>query len=90
MGFAGARGGGEENRVEPLGGASQRRADSHPETVMDKEYIEAEPDWTASPCPHLSEMPAIQWKLQNLRKLRRSNPRKFADQSKELKERLGL
>jgi hypothetical protein len=50
--------------------------------------VEAEPDWTAAPCPHLSEMPAIQWKLQNLRKLRRSNPRKFADQSQELKERL--
>ena len=52
--------------------------------------VEADPDWTASPCPHLSEMPAVQWKLQNLRKLRRSNPRKFAGQSKELKERLGL
>ena len=52
--------------------------------------VEAYPDWTAAPCPHLSEMPAIQWKLQNLRKLRSSNPRKFADQSKELKERLGL
>lgn len=54
---------------------------------MDKEYIEVEPDWTASPRPHLSEMPTIQWKLQNPR---RSNPRKFADKSKELKERLGL
>jgi predicted nucleotidyltransferase component of viral defense system len=52
--------------------------------------VEADPDWTAAPCPHLSEMPAIQWKLQNLRKLRSSNPRKFADQSQELKERLGL
>ena len=52
--------------------------------------VEADPYWTAAPCPHLSEMPAIQWKLQNLRKLRSSNPRKFADQSKELKERLGL
>ena len=52
--------------------------------------VEAEPDWTEAPCPHLSEMPALQWQLQNLRKLRSSNPRKYADQSKELKERLGL
>ena len=52
--------------------------------------VEAEPDWTAAPCPHLSEMPAIQWKLQNLRKLRRSNRRKFADQGHELKDRLEL
>jgi hypothetical protein len=52
--------------------------------------IEAEPDWTVAPCPHLSEMPAIQWKLQNLRKLRRSNRQKFADQGNELKDRLEL
>jgi hypothetical protein len=52
--------------------------------------VEAEPDWTAAPCPHLTEMPAIQWKLQNLRKLRSSNPRKFADQSNELRKCLGL
>ena len=52
--------------------------------------VEAEPDWSAAPCPHLSEMPAIQWKLQNLRKLRRSNRQKFADQGTELKRRLGL
>jgi hypothetical protein len=50
--------------------------------------VEAEPDWSAAPCPHLSEMPAIRWKLDNLRKLKRSNPKKFAQQSNKLKERL--
>lgn len=52
--------------------------------------VEAEPDWSAAPCPHLSELPAIQWKLQNLRKIRKSDRQKFADQGHELKDRLGL
>ena len=48
-----------------------------------------EPDWNAAPCPHLSQMSAIRWKLENLRKLRRTNPKKFAEQSEELRLRLG-
>ncbi len=34
--------------------------------------------------PHLSQLPAIQWKLQNLAKLKKSNPGKFAQQAEEL------
>jgi predicted nucleotidyltransferase component of viral defense system len=52
--------------------------------------VEAEPDWDAAPCPHLSEMPAIRWKLENLQRLKRANPRKFAEQSEELKGRFGI
>jgi len=52
--------------------------------------VAAEPEWDAAPCPHLSEMPAIRWKLENLRKLKRSNPQKFARQSNELTDRLGI
>ena len=46
-----------------------------------------EPDWNLMSCPHLSEMPAIRWKLANLAKLKKSNPRKFAQQADELKTR---
>lgn len=49
-----------------------------------------DPDWKAAPCPHLSELPAIRWKLENLKKLKRNNPRKFAEQSEELRRRLGI
>ena len=52
--------------------------------------VEAEPNWNVAPCLHLAEMPAIRWKLENLRKLKGSNPTKFRQQSDELKKRLGV
>jgi hypothetical protein len=36
-------------------------------------------------CPHLSQLSAIRWKLQNLAKLKKSNPRKFSQQAEELR-----
>ncbi len=47
-----------------------------------------EPDWQLMKCPHLSQLPAIRWKLQNLAKLKRSNPRKYGQQAEELRARL--
>jgi hypothetical protein len=35
-------------------------------------------------CPHLKDMPAIRWKLENLAKLKKSNAKKFAAQTDEL------
>ena len=51
--------------------------------------VAGEPDWQLMKCPHLSQLPAIRWKLHNLIKLKKSNPRKFAKQSEEL-ERLNV
>jgi len=34
------------------------------------------PDWDLFPIPRLSELPAVQWKLQNIQKLMNSNPEK--------------
>jgi hypothetical protein len=39
------------------------------------------PDWQLMKCTHLSQLPAIRWKLQNLAKLKKSNPTKFAQQA---------
>ncbi len=50
--------------------------------------VAGEPDWQLMKCPHLSQLPAIRWKLQNLAKLKKSNPTKFAQQTDEL--RVGL
>lgn len=47
--------------------------------------VRAEPEWALMPFPHLREMPAIRWKLQNLEKLRSSNPGKFQEQSDRLR-----
>ena len=47
-----------------------------------------EPAWELMTCPHLAEMPAIRWKLQNLDKLKKANKAKFRQQTDELRERL--
>jgi hypothetical protein len=46
--------------------------------------VRAEPDWSLMACPHLKDMPAIRWKLENLAKLKKSNAKKFAAQTDEL------
>jgi hypothetical protein len=50
--------------------------------------VSGEPDWTLIKCRHLSQLPAVKWKLQNLAKIKISNPVKFAQQSEELRARL--
>jgi hypothetical protein len=52
--------------------------------------VEAEPLWDLAPFPHLSEMPAIRWKFENLKKLKRANPKKFLEQSIQLKNRFEM
>jgi len=50
--------------------------------------VMGEPDWQLMKCPHLSQLPAIRWKLQNLATLKKSNARKFAQQAVELRAHL--
>lgn len=47
-----------------------------------------EPDWGLLPFPALQHMPAVKWKLQNIRKLKQSNPRKHAALLAILQEKL--
>ena len=49
--------------------------------------VSGEPDWHLIKCPHLQQLPAIQWKMQNLAHLKKSNPKKFAQQGAELRSR---
>lgn len=46
--------------------------------------MQARPDWSLVTCPHAANLPAIQWKLKNLRKLQQTNPVKFELQAKLL------
>ena len=48
----------------------------------------AEPEWSLMSCAHLSELPALRWKLQNLAKLKKSNPQKLGQQADELRAKL--
>ena len=50
----------------------------------------AEPDWSLLDIEHLEQMPAVRWRLQNLRKLAETNPTKFRDQADELAQRLKM
>ena len=50
----------------------------------------AEPEWSLMSCSHLSELPALRWKLQNLAKLKKTNPRKLQQQADELKSQLEM
>jgi len=47
------------------------------------------PEWALLPIPHLAQLPAVQWKLQNLSRLKKSNPSKFKSQADELNKRFG-
>jgi len=46
--------------------------------------VHAELDWSLMKPPHLSAMPAIAWKLANLRQLKKANPKKFQAQAEAL------
>jgi len=46
--------------------------------------VAAEPEWSLLGVPHLEELPGLRWKLQNLERLRKTNARKFAEQSDAL------
>ena len=47
-----------------------------------------EPDWSLLGIPHLEELPAIRWRLQNLEQLARVNPARVRALSDELDQRL--
>ena len=46
--------------------------------------VAGQPPWEAMQCRHLAELPAIQWKLQNLARLKRTHVVKFQAQADEL------
>lgn len=50
--------------------------------------VSGEPEWPVLGIPHLEHLPGIRWKLSNLTKLQRANPRKFAEQREVLADRL--
>ncbi len=45
--------------------------------------VSGAPEWQLMSCSHLSQLPAIRWKLHNLAKLKKTNPQKFAQQANE-------
>jgi hypothetical protein len=50
--------------------------------------VRGRPDWSLLDIPHLEELPAIRWRLQNLDQLSRSQPARFRALATALDERL--
>ncbi|CAB3800707.1 hypothetical protein LMG28688_05211 [Paraburkholderia caffeinitolerans] len=48
--------------------------------------VRLDTDWALTPYDHLRDMPAIRWKIENLRKLRSRDKQRFADQEALLRE----
>jgi len=46
--------------------------------------VAAEPEWSLLGVKHLEQLPGLRWKLQNLEQLKKTNARKFAQQSDTL------
>lgn len=51
--------------------------------------VGAAPPWDAMSCRHLVKLPALQWKQQNLTRLKKSDPQKFQMQTDELRRGFG-
>ena len=50
--------------------------------------VAGKPEWSLLDVPHLEFLPGLQWKLQNLERLRNSNVHKFVEQSEALARQL--
>jgi len=46
------------------------------------------PEWHLLGRGHVNKLPGIRWKMQNLQRLQKANPKKFAEQSDALASRL--
>jgi hypothetical protein len=61
-------------------------------TESDRQFLisfkECKPAWGEFGYPEFEKFPALRWKLQNIRKLKASNPAKHAEQLAALTERL--
>jgi hypothetical protein len=58
--------------------------DSHKQFLLG--LVAGEPPWDTMTCRHLAALPAIQWKLANLARLKKANPGKFRQQKDALKK----
>ncbi|MBK8477252.1 MAG: nucleotidyl transferase AbiEii/AbiGii toxin family protein [Opitutaceae bacterium] len=73
----------EEARLRLRGELAAALTDDHKRFLLG--VVAGDPPWEAMRCRHLAELPAIQWKMQNLARLKRTNAAKFRDQTEALK-----
>jgi DNA-binding transcriptional MocR family regulator len=63
-------------------------------TEKDKKFIagfeQGEPDWNLFPIQVLKDLPAVNWKLLNIERFKKENPKKHLQMVENLKAMLGL
>jgi predicted nucleotidyltransferase component of viral defense system len=72
---------------ERLFGELPAALDAHEREFL-RTLVRAEPDWSLLGIPHLPDLPAVRWRLQNLRDLSRKSPARFRALADALDERL--
>jgi len=83
----------EPVQLNALQATRRRMLDELPRALLPRHcdflqsMVRAEPIWSLLPYAHLEQLPALQWKLQNLFRLRK-NAAKFQAQHDELATRL--
>ena len=58
------------------------------ERAFPRTLVRAEPEWSLLEIPHLEHLPAIRWRLQNLRLLAQNNPTRLVALRDALDQRL--
>lgn len=72
----------EQTQTQLIAQLPRALTPSHREFLLS--LVQAEPAWQLMPFPQLERLPALQWKLLSLRKLKSRNAARFAAQHEEL------
>lgn len=72
----------EQTQAQLIADLPRALTSAHREFLLS--LVRAEPAWDLMPFKHLRQLPALQWKLLNLSKLKSRNPARFAAQHEEL------
>nr|WP_321411438.1 nucleotidyl transferase AbiEii/AbiGii toxin family protein [uncultured Carboxylicivirga sp.] len=78
----------EKTRATLIDTIQQRLTDDEKKFLLSFEM--GEPDWKLFPHSVLKDLPAIKWKLLNIQKLKKDNPKKHEQMVTDLKKTLGL
>lgn len=78
----------EKNRATLIDTIQQRLTDDEKKFLLSFEM--GEPDWKLFPHPVLKDLPAIKWKLLNIQKLKKDNPKKHELMITDLMVTLGI
>lgn len=78
----------EQTRKVLIETIQQKLSDTEKRFILS--FESGEPDWSLFTDKNAKDLPAVKWKLQNVRKLKNSNPKKHEQALFELKKTLGI